>query len=290
MRADFGVEYLCGKFKVSVSGYYAWANRPVSAARERRWELAAKVLQIFVDSGRAVGYRKITVELAASGIHVDGKTVLSVMQDLGIMSPAARAAFKKAAARAGTRPDPDDLLERRFDVVEPGTVLVGDITYVPTSEGWLYVATVIDLASRMVLGWASGKRQNTTLIITALRRAIATGHVRPKAIFHSDHGSQYRSKRYAKYCGRHGIRRSMGKNFECWDNAVAESFFSKLKSEKLRWIRFTTRAHATREVAAYMRYFNTKRRHQTLGYATPAETLARLTNQTHTPTPLQAAA
>jgi transposase InsO family protein len=290
MKADFGVEYLCGKLKVSVSGYYAWAKRPITQARERRWELAGKVLRIFVDSGRAAGHRKITAELAGEGVHVDRKTVLGVMRDMGIMPPAARAAFRKAAARARTSPDPEDLLERRFESIQPGTVMVGDITYVPTSEGWLYVATVIDLASRMVLGWASGKRQTTTLIVTALRRAIATGHVRPGAIFHSDHGTQYRSKRYAKYCRRHGIRRSMGKNFECWDNAVAESFFSKLKNERLRWIRFTTRGSATREVAAYIRYFNNKRRHQTLGYSTPAETLARLTRLAPTPMPNTAAA
>jgi transposase InsO family protein len=290
MKADFGIEYLCGKLAVSVSGYHAWAKRPVSAARQRRWELAAKVLRIFVDSGRAAGHRKITADLVAEGELVDRKTVLGVMQDMGIMPPAARAAFRKAAARARAAADPGDLLERRFDVIEPGTVLVGDITYVPTGEGWLYVATVIDLASRAVLGWASGKRQTTALIVTALRRAIATGHVRPDAIFHSDHGTQYRSKRYARFCARHGIRRSMGKNFECWDNAVAESFFSKLKNERLRWIRFDTRASATREVADYMRYFNTKRRHQTLGYTTPIETLARLTSLTPTPTPQPVAA
>ena len=280
MKAEFGITYLCHKLGVSESGYHAWVSRPASARARARWELAAKVLNVFVDSGRAAGYRKITVALRDDhGVSVNGKTVLSVMQDFGIMSPAARAAHRRAAARGQRTPDPVDLVDRKFAVVAPGTVLVGDITYVATSEGWLYVATVIDLASRAVLGWASGKRQTAELVVTAMRRAIATGHVRPGAIFHTDHGVQYRSKRFTRFCARNSIRRSMGKNFECWDNAVAESFFSKLKNERLRWIHFPTRNAATREVADYIRTFNTRRKHQTLGYSTPLATLNRLTNQ-----------
>lgn len=280
MKAEFGIEYLCEKLQVTDSGYHAWAKRPMSATALRRWELAAKVLGAFVASGHADGHRKITETLDREhGVTVDRKTVLGVMRRLGIMPPAAEAAFRRAAARARVESDPEDLLQRRFgDVVEPGTVLVGDITYVRTDAGWLYVATVIDLATRMVIGWASGKRQNAQLIIRAMQKAITAGHVKQNAIFHSDHGIQYRSRRYAKYCSKNGIRRSMGKHYECWDNAVAESFFSKLKGERLNWIHFATRAQAIREVADYIRHYNTKRRHQTLGYATPAETHARLTS------------
>lgn len=279
LKADFGIKYLCGKLGVTESGYHARKNRPLSARASRRWELTAKVLGLFVESGRADGYRKITATLRADGHPVNGKTVLSIMRGLGIMPPAAQAAYRKAAARAAQNPDPEDLVDRRFQqVVEPGSVLVGDITYVATAEGWLYLATVIDLATRVVLGWATGKRQTAELVVTAMKKAIATGHVKPGAIFHSDHGTQYRSKRFARFCTRNGIRRSMGKNFQCWDNAVAETFFSKLKNERLRWLRFTTRHHAAREVRDYITHFNTKRRHQALGYATPAEVLERLTN------------
>ena len=234
-----------------------------------------------MESGRAAGHRKITATLRADhGTHVDRKTVLKVMRDLGVMPPAARAAYRRAAARARSAPDPADLVERRFDAVAPGTVLVGDITYVPTAEGWLFVATVIDLATRSVLGWASGKRQTAELVVTALRRAIATGHLTPGAIFHTDHGTQYRSKRI------HPVLRAPrhpsldGEELRVLGRPVAESFFSKLKNERLRWIHFTTRHAATYEVADYIRYFNTRRRHQTLGYATPAETMTRLTRQT----------
>lgn len=280
LKADFGIAYLCGKLGVSESGYHARRSRPLSVREARRWELAARVLGAFVASGRADGYRKITATLNADGVRVNPKTVLGIMRGLGIMPPAARAAYRKAAARARRSPDPADLVERRFDgIVEPGTVLVGDITYIATSEGWLYLATVIDLATRVVLGWASSRRQTAELVVTAMKRAQTSGHVRAGAIFHSDHGTQYRSTRFARFCTRHGIRRSMGKNFQCWDNAVAESFFSKIKNERLRWLRLTTRRHATREIADYIEHFNTTRRHQSLGYATPAETMTRLTTQ-----------
>lgn len=279
MRAEFGVEYLCAKFTVSVSGYYAWKKRPISAREAASCALNAKVLGVFIASHRAAGHRKVAAALQHEGISVNRKTVLKSMRHLALMPPAAEAAFRRRASGSPPVADPEDLVERRFDVIEPGTVLVGDITYVRTGEGWLYTATVIDLATRTVLGSASGKRQTTQLVITAMRRAIATGIVKPGAIFHSDHGTQYRSKQFANFCGRHGIRRSMGKNFECWDNAVAESFFSKLKNERLRWRTFPTRAAAAREIADYIRYFNTQRRHQYLGYATPAEALARHTSR-----------
>lgn len=281
MKAQFPVSYLCERFGVSESGFYAWRSRPQSASARRWSELLAKVLGAFIDSGRADGHRKITVTLAIEhDLRVDRKTVLKAMRSLGLMPPAARAAFRRAAARTRTIPDPPDLVDRRFEITIPGTVLVGDITYVPTREGWLYVATVIDLATRMVLGHATGKRQTAELVVTALRRAIATGIVTAGAIFHSDHGSQYRSKRFARFCGKNAIRRSMGAKFECWDNAVAESFFAKLKNERLRWLSFTTRQAAAWEVRDYIDTFNHKRRHQTLGYATPAEALTRLTAPT----------
>ncbi|MFK4763137.1 DDE-type integrase/transposase/recombinase, partial [Microbacterium sp. ZW T5_45] len=182
LKADFGIAYLCGKLGVSESGYHARQARSLSARHSRRWELTARVLGAFVTSGRAAGYRKITATLNADGIRVNPKTVLRVMQGLGIMPPAARAAYRKAAARARRTPDPPDLLERRFgDVVAPGTVLVGDITYVATGEGWVYLATVIDLASRMVLGWATGKTQTAELIVRAMKRAQASGRIEPGA-------------------------------------------------------------------------------------------------------------
>ncbi|MGF3055996.1 IS3 family transposase [Microbacterium sp. YY-01] len=281
-KADFPVAYLCERFQVSESGFYAWRGRSPSVSSRRRSVLLAKVLGAFIGSGRAAGHRKITATLAADhGLVVNRKTVLKAMRGMGLMPPAAQAAFRRAAQRARVVSDPPDLVDRRFQITVPGTVLVGDITYVPTAQGWLHVATVIDLATRMVLGYACGKRQTVDLVVTALQRAIRTGVVTAGAIFHSDHGTQYRSKRFSRFCGQHAIRRSMGAKFECWDNAVAESFFAKLKNERLRWLTFTTRQAAAWEVRDYINNFNHKRRHQSLGYATPAETMARLTAPTN---------
>lgn len=289
LKADFPISYLCQKLRVSTSGYYDWAARGPSARQQRRDTLTVRVLAEFAASKQASGYRKVTAVLHRAG-PVNRKTVASIMRELGLIPPAAVAAFKKASRRR-VMDDPADLLDRVFAREQPGAFLVGDITYVRTREGWLYVATVIDLATRMVLGYATGKRMTVELVIRAMQRARATGIVHAGAVFHSDHGAQYRSRSFARFCGKHGILRSMGANMQCWDNAVAESFFSKLKSERLTWCRFATRRAATNEVASYIAHYNQHRPHQTLGYATPAETLARLTGPADpAPTTLAAAA
>jgi putative transposase len=276
LKADFAVSYLCHKLNVSTSGYYEWAGREPSARQRRHDELTGQVIIAFADSRAAAGYRKVTAALSRQGVAVDRKTVAGIMRALGLISPAAARAFKVARRRGSRAGDPVDLLERDFTCLTAGAILVGDITYVSTGQGWLYVATVIDLASRSVLGYATGATMTTRLIIKAMTMAIATGQVKPGAVFHSDHGSQYRSHRFAGYCGKHGIRRSMGAKMQCWDNAAAESFFSKLKSERLNWLAFTDRRAAALEVAGYIHHYNTARLHQSLGYATPAEKLAEL--------------
>jgi putative transposase len=276
MKADFPVSYLCQKLGVSTSGFYDWAALQPTPMRLRRADLTAQIIAAFTKSHQVAGYRKVTAALHRNGQQVNRKTVAAIMAELGLRSPAAERAFRRAKRRAGRVKDPTDLLDRDFSALVPGTILVGDITYVPTAEGWLYVATVIDLASRAVLGFATSPRMTTALIMRALTVARNTGVVKRGAVFHSDHGVQYRSKQFAKYCGRHGILRSMGGRMECWDNAAAESFFSKLKVERLDWIRFTTRAAAAAEVTDYITHFNTERLHQTLNYQTPLERLEQL--------------
>lgn len=283
MKADFGVAFLARKLGVSERGFYAWKSRPLSSAGVRRWELDAHVWRAFIDAHRADGHRKITHALAEAGLVVNRKTVHASMRRQHLMPPAAAAAFRTMARRARTTKDPEDLINRDFGSTTVGAALVSDITYVATSEGWVYLATVIDLASKAVLGAASGKRQTTALILRAAKQALATGRVQPGAVFHSDHGIQYRSKRFTDFCRRNGLRQSMGARYQCWDNAVAEGFFSRLKNERLRWIEFTTRAQASREIADYIRHFNHGRRHQTLGYLTPAKMIERLTTAAATP-------
>lgn len=276
MKADFPVTYLCQKFDVSTSAFYDWSISKTTATNRRRDVLTEQVLVEFAVSNNVSGYRKVTAAIRRQGTIVNRKTVADIMAGLGLMSPAAERAFRRAKGRAARVKDPEDLLLREFDSLIPGSIMVGDITYVATREGWLYVATVIDLATRCVLGYATGNRQTSTLIIKAMTMARKSGLVVPGSVFHTDHGTQYRSKRFANYCRRAGIHRSMGARMECWDNAVAESFFSKLKTERLDWLTFTTRKAAAIEVASYIDHFNNVRLHQTLGYTTPAEKLAAL--------------
>lgn len=276
LRAQFPVVFLCDRLGVSRSAYYEAATAVPGPRALRRGVLTGEVIAAFAASNRVDGYRKVTAALGRSGIQVDRKTVNEIMTGLGLISLSAARHFTVAARRARRSGDPVDLLGRDFSCLSVGQILVGDITYVRTGEGWLYVATVIDLASRSVLGHATGSRQTTGLIIRALRAAQGAGLVPVGAIFHSDHGTQYRSKKFTRECGKAGIRRSMGAKFECWDNAVAESFFSKLKTERLDWIDFHTRRAAKIEVDNYITNFNTKRLHQTLGYKTPAERLEEL--------------
>jgi putative transposase len=276
LKAEFPVTYLCQKLQVSTSAFYDWSVSHTTATNARREELTALVIIQFALSKNASGYRKVTAAIRKSGTIVNRKTVAGIMAELGLMSPAAGRAFTRAKARAARTKDPIDLLNRDFSSLVPGSILVGDITFVPTVQGWLYVATVIDLATRLVLGYATSNRQTTRLIVRAMTAARTSGLLAPGTVFHSDHGSQYRSKQFANYCRRAGIHRSMGARMQCWDNAVAESFFSKMKTERLDWLKFLTRDAADAEVADYIEHFNNDRLHQTWDYLTPAEKLDEL--------------
>lgn len=276
LKAEFPVTYLCQKLEVSTSAFYEWGISHTTATNQRREELTALVIIKFAESLNVAGYRKVTAAIRKTGIIVNRKTVAGIMAELGLMSPLAERAFKRGKSRAARLKDPIDLLNRDFGSLIPGSILVGDITYVATRQGWLYVATVIDLATRQVLGYATSNRQTTKLIVRAMTAARKSGLIVKGAVFHTDHGTQYRSKRFTNYCRRAGIHRSMGARMECWDNAVAESFFSKLKTERLDWLTFLTRDSAKAEVDSYIHHFNNSRLHQALGYLTPAEKLAEL--------------
>ncbi|WP_309615354.1 IS3 family transposase [Salinibacterium sp.] len=276
LKADFPVSYLCDRLGVSRSAFYDWQAHTPTAASRRRDELTAQVITVFAASNNVAGYRKVAAGIRKTGTAVDRKTVAAIMSAHGLLSLAAGRNFRRTKRRQARVKDPSDLLLRQFESLDPGAIMVGDITYVATAEGWLYVATVIDLATRTVLGHATSRRQTADLIVRAMNQARQSGLIAPGSIFHSDHGVQYRSKRFARYCGRHGILRSMGDRMECWDNAVAESFFSKLKSERLDWLTFTSRHAATAEVNNYIEHYNNARLHQGLAYLTPREKLQEL--------------
>jgi putative transposase len=190
-------------------------------------------------------------------------------QDLAAVQPRA---FKVTTAAGEDDYMPLDLIGRDFTAAAPGQRLVGDITYLRTGEGWLYLATVIDLCTRMVVGWQMAEHMRTSLVIEALSMAKKHGHVDPGAIFHSDRGTQYTSKEFDRYCHEIGVRRSVGRTGSCFDNSVAESWFATLKNEMYHRYRFPTRKRARFAVAQYIElFYNRKRHHSTLGYRTPAQ-------------------
>ena len=274
LKADIPIEWLANRVGVSRSGYYAWkaAQSQPSAGQQRRTGLAALVEREFLASQSAAGARKIRRMLRREhGLIVNRKLVARLMRELGLVPLQVVRNRRKQAAREGRLPDPADLLNRDFSCATLGARLVGDITEVKTREGKLYLATVIDLADRAVIGYAIDTRMTSKLIISAFTRAKRSGQLTGKAIFHSDHGRQYASKRFGNYCRRNKITRSMGAKLECWDNAVAESFFSALKQERLHAFTFTTRREAIAEMVDYIRYYNEYRPHGTLGGNTPAE-------------------
>ena len=276
-KATYPISWMCRLLKVGRSSYYDWVARAgtPSATAARRAELAERVKAAFDEYHQTYGCRRIARELNAAGVACSVGLVADLMREQGLV------AVQPRAYKVTTVPGEDDgtmspdLIGRDFTAGAPGQRLVGDITYLRTDEGWLYLATVIDLCTRMVVGWQMATHMRTSLVVEALDMARVHGHLRPGAVFHADRGTQYTSAEFAAYCESHSIRRSVGRTGVCWDNAVAESFFATLKNEMYHRYRFGTRARARFAVAEYIEvFYNRKRRHSTLGYRTPAAVLA----------------
>jgi putative transposase len=266
---------MCDLLGVPRSSFYAWRNRAETATQARRRALAAHVRRVFDDSRKTFGCRRIAAQLNREGHECSVGLVADLMRDLGLRAVQPRA-YKRTTI-PGERPvDSPDLLQRDFDPAAsaPGQRLVGDITYLRTGQGWLYLATVIDLATRMVVGWQLATQMRTSLVTDALQMAITAGHVHPKSIFHSDRGTQYTSAEFATFCAAHHVRTSLGRTGVCWDNAAAESFFAALKNEMYYRYTWPTQARARLAIAEYIEvFYNRKRLHSTLGYRTPFEAL-----------------
>lgn len=258
---------------VSASGYFDWRDRPPSAAAVRRGELAQIVRWHFEDSDGTYGYRRIAAAMNRAGQSVHPSTVASIMRAEGLV-----AAQPRGRGPVTTQQDPHagqlpDLLDRDFTAEEPGTKLVGDITYIRTWEGWVYLATVLDCFSKMVVGWAMADHMRTELITQALAMAARNGRIRSgRAVFHSDRGSQYMSAEFSAYCEAAGVTRSVGRTGVCWDNAWAESWNGTLKNERVNRMVYPTRNKAIQDVASWIELrYNCKRLHSALGYRTPYE-------------------
>jgi len=263
---------MCSWLAVSSSGYYEWRSRPESATAQRRGRLKALIVVIFDDSDETYGHRRLHAELARQGQRCSLDLVRGLMRELGLVPCQPRPwrhSLTAADPAAGAIPD---LVDRDFTAVTPGEKMVGDITYIPTWEGWLFLATVIDCHTKAVIGWAMDDHYRTPLIGAAIRMAARNHNLKPGAIFHSDRGSNYTSAEFAATLHELNLRQSVGRTGICYDNAMAESFFAVLKNERVHRTQYPTRRHAINDVARYIELrYNSKRLHSALAYKTPNE-------------------
>jgi transposase InsO family protein len=266
------VKRACELLEVSRSAYYQHARGEQSTRDRTDAQLTEQIIAVHAASSGTYGAPRIHAELAAAGRRHSRKRVARRMREAGVAgrSPRRWKTTTIPDPNAGQRPD---LVERDF-TVDPGAVdtrWCGDITYINTWEGWLYLATVIDLASRRVVGWAVADHLKTDLVDAALSDALARRRPADGLVFHSDRGCQYTSAQHARLAKRHGVRLSVGRRGQCWDNAVAESFFSTIKTELIHRQAWPTRKAAHQAIFEYVEgWYNTRRRHSSLGYLSPA--------------------
>jgi transposase InsO family protein len=262
---------MCVWLEVSRSGFYEWAKRPESATARRREQLKILITKSFTDSDGTYGYRRVHAELTRWGHRCSPELVRALMRQLDLVACQPKP-WRHSLTDGDEQTAIPDLVGRDFSAEEPGTKMVGDITYIPTWEGWLYLATVIDCATKMVVGYAMADHYKTPLITAAIDMASRNHTLAVGAVFHSDRGSNYTSQEFARTLKRHNMRQSVGRTGVCWDNAMAESFFASLKNERVHRTVYPTREHARRDIARYIEFrYNSRRLHSGLGYRTPRE-------------------
>jgi len=269
-KDNYPIQKMCAWAGVSKSGFYEWLDRPASATDRRREDLKMLIDAVFVDSDGTYGHRRIHAELARSGVSCSPELVRQLMRELGLQ-PCQPRPWRPTTTVAGGQPAPD-LVHRDFTADAPGVKLVGDITYLPTWQGWLFLATVIDCHTKACIGYAMADHLRTDLVIDALRMAGRNYGIADGAIFHSDRGTQYTSEAFAAAAEELGIRRSVGRTGSCFDNALAESFNAAVKVERVHRTVYPTREHARTDVTRYIEFrYNRRRLHSALGYRTPQE-------------------
>lgn len=265
------VTILCQVLGVSRSRYYAWTGKTPSANDALNVRLRLIIREIFDAYCGIYGAPRITWELRMRGFQVNRKRVTKLMRDMNLSATAPRS-FTTTTDSNHDHPIAPDLLGQDFTAERPNQKWVGDITYIATAEGWLYLATVIDLYSRRVVGWATSDSLATELPLEALRMAIRQRQPDGGLIFHSDRGCQYASRKFRAALDLHDIQPSMSRKGCCYDNAVAESFFHTLKTEWIRGHIYPTREEARLSLFAYIEaFYNTRRRHSTIGYLSPVD-------------------
>jgi transposase InsO family protein len=262
---------MCTLLKVSRSGYYAWLERPESRRSLENRTLEDKIRVFHAASHGIYGSPKIHRDLIDDGVRCGKNRVARIMREAGIRSRAKKK-FKATTNSRHNLPVAPNLLNQDFTVDAPDRTWVGDITYIHTEKGWMYLAVLLDLFNREIVGWATSSRMTRQLAIDALQMALGRRTPAKGLIHHSDRGSQYASGDYQKILSKHGITCSMSRKGNCYDNAVAESFFRLLKTEWVNHHRYLSRSQATHSLFYYIEiFYNRKRRHSALGYATPQE-------------------
>jgi putative transposase len=265
------ITQMCGWLEVSKSGFCEWRSRPDSATARRQHKLMLLIRKIFDDSDGTYGYRRIAGQLARHGIVAGAELVRKLMRQLGLVACQPRL-WRPATTRQGQAGPIPDLVNRDFSAAVPGAKMVGDITYIPTWQGWAFLATVIDCATRKCAGWAIDDNYRTPLITSAIQMAARNIGLPDGAVFHSDRGSNYTSAEFGAVLEGLGIRQSVGRTGSCFDNALAESFNASVKVERVHRTVYPTIKKAREDIARYIELrYNRTRLHSALGYRTPQE-------------------
>ena len=270
--SQYPVTILCRVLEVGRSGFYAWRSRTPSAHAQRDTTLRGQIRTAFTASRQTYGSPRIHATLQVDGVRVGRKRVARLMCAAGLVARGRRSRAVRTTDSRHDQPIAPNVLDRQFTADAPNTRWVSDSTYLPTREGWLYLAVVLDLYARMVVGWAMRASLEREVVLAALGDAIGRRQPAPGLLHHSDRGSQYASGDYQHVLTTHGMTVSMSRKGNCWDNAPMESFFATLKTELAHQI-FATHADARSAVFTYIeQLYNRQRRHSTLAYATPLAT------------------
>ncbi len=276
-RHRYPIRMMCRLLNVSRSGYYAWRTRPESARVKRDRELIPQIKRIYAQSKGVYGSPKIHAELIDEGYRVGRHKVAQLMR-LERLRGCPKRRFRVTTQRDPAHAVAKNLLKQNFSTDAPNQRWVADITYLSTHQGWLYLAVVMDLYSRRIVGWSMSRRMSRRLVIDALRMAVGARQPDRDLVHHSDRGGQYTSDDFRNELAKHGIKCSMSSTGNCYDNAVAESFFGLLKRERVNRVRYRTRDEARADVFDYIEvFYNRKRRHGYLGNISPADFEAKTT-------------
>lgn len=268
---EFSIVLMCQVLKVSRSGYYAWRGRPESKRDVENRGILENIKSAFKKSRKTYGSPRVHQQLVSEGETCSRGRVARLMSANGIRAKHRRK-FVATTDSKHDLPVAENVLGRNFSVVEPNRVWASDITYIPTAEGWLYLAGVLDLCSRTAVGWSMGDSLERQLVMDALEMAYMRRQPGKGLIHHSDRGSQYASDDYRNLLKGYGMQMSMSRKGDCWDNAPMESFFGTLKKELVHHRRYRTREEARRDIFDYIEvFYNRKRLHSSLGYVSPAQ-------------------